>query len=43
MAEVDGVIKEKLTKVRDYRRGLVEGDIVEDGGADKKRKHISFA
>lgn len=43
MSEVDGVIKEKLTKVRDYRRGLVEGDIAEDGAADKKRKHISFA
>lgn len=31
MQEVDGVIKEKLTKVREYRQGLVEGGIIEDG------------
>ena len=43
MSEVDGVIKEKLTRVRDYRRGLVEGEIAEDGAVDKKKKHISFA
>lgn len=28
MQEVDGVIKEKLTKVREYRQGLVEGGII---------------
>lgn len=27
MAEVDTVIKEKLVKVREYRQGLVEGEI----------------
>lgn len=41
MSEVDTVIRDKLSKVRDYRRGLVEGDIAEDG--EKKKKHISFA
>lgn len=43
MQEVDSVIREKLTKVREYRQGLVEGAIADDGQGDKKRKHISFA
>jgi hypothetical protein len=46
MDEVDHVIKEKLTKVREYRRGLVddiENQEEEPKAGDKKRKHISFA
>ena len=42
MEEVDTVIKEKLVKVREYRRGLIGEEIKEEGG-EKKRKHISFA
>lgn len=31
MKEVDSVIKDKLSKVREYRQGLVEGGVIEDG------------
>ena len=43
MSEVDTVIKDKLMKVREYRQGLINEDIKEEGGVEKKKKHISFA
>ena len=32
MKEVDSVIKEKLTKVREYRQGLIEREIGDEQG-----------
>lgn len=43
MSEVDTVIKEKLMKVREYRKGLIGDDYQEEEGVEKKKKHISFA
>ena len=44
MNKVDAVIKEKLNRVREYRRGLLgEYEGVEDQVIEKKKKHISFA
>ena len=43
MSEIDTVIKEKLVRVREYKRELTGAQYEAEVAGEKKKKHISFA